>query len=117
MSRSKWCRGGELNSLRRPFQGRALPVSYPGTGAVKDSTGAMQGCQLGLDFFLAEVLDTYFIEASNSRIQSFPFKTSRGFVPSAGPTIPSFSMISIRRAALPYPMRRRRCKVEVEARP
>jgi hypothetical protein len=28
----KWCRGGELNSLRRPFQGRALPVSYPGTG-------------------------------------------------------------------------------------
>lgn len=27
----KWCRGGELNSLRRPFQGRALPVSYPGT--------------------------------------------------------------------------------------
>jgi site-specific DNA recombinase len=27
-----WCRGGELNSLRRPFQGRALPVSYPGTG-------------------------------------------------------------------------------------
>ena len=34
------CRGGELNSLRRPFQGRALPVSYPGTGAVKDFTGA-----------------------------------------------------------------------------
>ena len=29
----RWCRGGELNSLRRPFQGRALPVSYPGTGA------------------------------------------------------------------------------------
>src|SRR6266849_9759170 len=41
----KWCRGGELNSLRRPFQGRALPVSYPGTGAVKDSTVALQGCQ------------------------------------------------------------------------
>src|SRR5579863_1154692 len=27
---NRWCRGGELNSLRRPFQGRALPVSYPG---------------------------------------------------------------------------------------
>ena len=27
-----WCRGAELNCLRRPFQGRALPVSYPGTG-------------------------------------------------------------------------------------
>src|SRR5271155_3654834 len=26
-----WCRGAELNCLRRPFQGRALPVSYPGT--------------------------------------------------------------------------------------
>ena len=25
------CRGAELNCLRRPFQGRALPVSYPGT--------------------------------------------------------------------------------------
>ena len=26
-----WCRGAELNCLRRPFQGRALPVSYLGT--------------------------------------------------------------------------------------
>ena len=31
----RWCRGGELNSLRRPFQGRALPVSYPGTDVAK----------------------------------------------------------------------------------
>jgi hypothetical protein len=31
----RWCRGGELNSLRRPFQGRALPVSYPGTSVDK----------------------------------------------------------------------------------
>jgi hypothetical protein len=28
-----WCRGAELNCLRRPFQGRALPVSYLGTVA------------------------------------------------------------------------------------
>jgi hypothetical protein len=34
----KWCRGAELNCLRRPFQGRALPVSYLGTGSIKDST-------------------------------------------------------------------------------
>src|SRR5271170_3783223 len=33
-----WCRGAELNCLRRPFQGRALPVSYLGTGTTKDST-------------------------------------------------------------------------------
>jgi hypothetical protein len=30
LAMNAWCRGGELNSLRRPFQGRALPVSYPG---------------------------------------------------------------------------------------
>jgi hypothetical protein len=29
------CRGAELNCLRRPFQGRALPVSYPGTGGIQ----------------------------------------------------------------------------------
>jgi hypothetical protein len=27
-----------LNCLRRPFQGRALPVSYLGTGANRDFT-------------------------------------------------------------------------------
>jgi hypothetical protein len=27
----KWCRGPESNWLRPPFQGGALPVSYPGT--------------------------------------------------------------------------------------
>ena len=32
---NQWCRGGELNSLRRPFQGRALPVSYPGNSVDK----------------------------------------------------------------------------------
>lgn len=30
----EWCRGAELNCLRRPFQGRALPVSYLGTGTI-----------------------------------------------------------------------------------
>jgi hypothetical protein len=34
----EWCRGAESNRLRRPFQGRALPVSYPGTGWNEDST-------------------------------------------------------------------------------
>src|ERR1700726_1596212 len=33
-----WCRGAESNCLRRPFQGRALPMSYLGTGTIKDST-------------------------------------------------------------------------------
>jgi hypothetical protein len=43
----------------------------------------------------------YFMLSSNSRIQSFFFSTSRGFEPSGGPTIPSFSIRSIRRAARP----------------
>jgi|GEM_PF-4571922 len=46
-------------------------------------------------------LNSYFSDWSNSRIQSFFFSTSRGFVPSAGPTMPSFSIMSIRRAARP----------------
>ncbi len=29
--RKKWCRGSESNRPRRPFQGRALPLSYLGT--------------------------------------------------------------------------------------
>src|ERR1700731_2205445 len=39
----KWCRGAESNCLRRPFQGRALPVSYLGTGMNKYSTEMRQG--------------------------------------------------------------------------
>lgn len=42
-----------------------------------------------------------FWRSSNSFIQSRPFRTSRGLVPSGGPTIPSFSIKSIRCAARP----------------
>jgi len=47
------------------------------------------------------VVRAYFSDSSNSRIHSFFFSTSRGLVPSAGPTMPSFSMMSISRAARP----------------
>jgi hypothetical protein len=30
-NKQKWCRGPESNWLRPPFQGGALPMSYPGT--------------------------------------------------------------------------------------
>lgn len=30
--KQNWCRGPESNWLRPPFQGGALPMSYPGTG-------------------------------------------------------------------------------------
>ena len=39
------CRGAELNCLRRPFQGRALPVSYPGTVGIQNSSGAELRCR------------------------------------------------------------------------
>ena len=43
----------------------------------------------------------YLIDSSNSLIQSFFLRTSRAFAPSGGPTIPSFSIKSINRAARP----------------
>jgi hypothetical protein len=43
----------------------------------------------------------YFIESSKSFIQSRFLRTSRGFAPSGGPTMPSFSIRSIKRAARP----------------
>ena len=43
----RWCRGAESNCLRRPFQGRALPVSYPGTGEVVILRTEPRDCQTG----------------------------------------------------------------------
>jgi hypothetical protein len=43
----------------------------------------------------------YCIDSSYSFIQLLPFNTSRGRVPSGGPTMPSFSMMSIKCAARP----------------
>src|SRR5713101_2317276 len=43
----RWCRGAESNCLRRPFQGRALPVSYPGTGEVVILRTESRDCQTG----------------------------------------------------------------------
>jgi hypothetical protein len=42
-----------------------------------------------------------FADSSNSFIQLRFLRTSRGLVPSGGPTMPSFSMRSIKRAARP----------------
>ena len=90
-----WCRGAELNCLRRPFQGRALPVSYLGTQTIRDFTENTRRSKgkSGVTF--------YFMDSSNSRIQSFFFSTSRARDPSGGPTMPSFSIRSMSRAARP----------------
>ena len=100
-----WCRGAELNCLRRPFQGRALPVSYPGTGGspkiVAGKSGDVESNRCQQRSLAVSERWFYFTDSSNSRIQSFFFSTSRGLVPSGGPTMPSFSMMSISRAARP----------------
>src|ERR1700723_150791 len=44
--RLKWCRGPESNWLRPPFQGGALPVSYPGTVESANFRGAPTSCQM-----------------------------------------------------------------------
>src|ERR1700760_3314969 len=41
----KWCRGPESNWLRPPFQGGALPVSYPGTVESVNFRGERTQCQ------------------------------------------------------------------------
>src|SRR5438045_9195421 len=38
-----WCRGPESNWLRPPFQGGALPMSYPGTSDL-EIVGLMRSC-------------------------------------------------------------------------
>jgi hypothetical protein len=42
----EWCRGPESNWLRPPFQGGALPVSYPGTLESVNFMGARKQSQL-----------------------------------------------------------------------
>ncbi len=42
----EWCRGPESNWLRPPFQGGALPVSYPGTLESVNFRGALKLCQI-----------------------------------------------------------------------
>ncbi len=60
------------------------------------------GRKLGLNAAgRAQMRGRYFMDSSNSFIQSFFFRTSRAFAPSGGPTIPSFSIKSIKRAARP----------------
>src|SRR5215831_3717704 len=42
-----WCRGPESNWLRPPFQGGALPMSYPGTLESVNFRVARILCQIG----------------------------------------------------------------------
>ncbi len=58
----RWCRGPESNWLRPPFQGGALPMSYPGTGDL-EIVGVMRTC-------VNSVKNILQITARNRRIPS-----------------------------------------------
>jgi hypothetical protein len=73
-----------VNSARLGLRERRTKWQGKGSGRTNDSS---QPC--------------HSFDSSNSFIQFRFFKTSRGFVPSGGPTMPSFSMRSIKRAARP----------------
>jgi hypothetical protein len=137
-----WCRGPESNWLRPPFQGGALPVSYPGTLEFFNFRGPARKSQMSRYsalFFPAQRKNSecapssprrmctptpcartsplgrraralerkqrsvpcYCADSSNSRIQLRPLRSSRGRVPSGGPTMPSLSIKSIKCAARP----------------
>src|SRR6266480_5494497 len=46
--KQNWCRGPESNWLRPPFQGGALPMSYPGFTELFNFRDDSQHCQFGL---------------------------------------------------------------------
>jgi hypothetical protein len=70
----RWCRGGELNSLRRPFQGRALPVSYPGISVDKRLYGRRR---LGARALEHAVESSFERELKGERAHSVPKSTGR----------------------------------------
>jgi hypothetical protein len=45
--KQNWCRGPESNWLRPPFQGGALPMSYPGILELFNFRDDSQRCQFG----------------------------------------------------------------------
>ena len=100
-----WCRGPESNWLRPPFQGGALPLSYPGMWLIK-CRGGGELCQIiaAIRAIISLAMaggDDYSWASSYSFIQARDLRSSRGLVPSGGPTMPSFSIRSMRRAARP----------------
>jgi hypothetical protein len=138
---NRWCRGPESNWLRPPFQGGALPMSYPGIIDFFNFRDHVRCCQFCLRQRSPQCASSrrrtarpkhkgrascvplcrhrtkwnakeanggnisrqphHSCDSSNSFIQLRFLRTSRGFVPSGGPTMPSFSIKSISRAARP----------------
>ncbi len=93
-----------LKIAERNFE---LPVATRAYGNGRHCSEPLHHSKIALHFKLpfgeccAELYQPYRIVCSISEIQSGRFKTSRGFGPSAAPTIPSCSIRSIKCAARP----------------
>ena len=94
---------GPRSTNELPRHGNDLRF-YGKAATLKRENGVFRhkpGRKLGLNAAGKRNARLYFMDSSNSLIQSFFFRTSRAFAPSGGPTIPSFSIKSIKRAARP----------------
>jgi hypothetical protein len=88
--------GARIELATPAFSGRRSTNELPRHKGFRNCRGLAQLCQ-----FDEKRSANQFADSSNSFIQLRFLRTSRGLVPSGGPTMPSFSMRSIKRAARP----------------
>jgi hypothetical protein len=88
--------GARIELATPAFSGRRSTNELPRHKRFKNCRGGAELCQ-----FAERRSANHCSVSSNSFIQLRFLRTSRGFVPSGGPTIPSFSIKSIKRAARP----------------
>src|SRR5712691_5109223 len=80
----EWCRGPESNWLRPPFQGGALPMSYPGIVELFNFRDDSQRCQFG---FRAKLATRCVVTPAKSAITPKKLCQLRPAIPSAGPVV------------------------------
>src|SRR5437868_2817747 len=88
--------GARIELATPAFSGRRSTNELPRHRRFTNCRGDAELCQFG-----EKQAANHCEESSNSFIRLRFFRTSRGLVPSGGPTMPSFSIRSIRRAARP----------------
>src|SRR5438876_5858490 len=79
-----WCRGPESNWLRPPFQGGALPMSYPGFVGLFNFRDDSERCQFG---FRAKPVTVCAITPENSAISPEKLLQLRPAIPKVGSVI------------------------------
>src|SRR5213594_2768258 len=94
--KTKLVPGARIELATPAFSGRRSTNELPRHKQLRNCRGDVESYRFGEKNSANQCA-----ESSNSFIQLRFFSTSRGLVPSGGPTMPSFSMRSIRRAARP----------------